>query len=601
MTNIDKNISQELNVSTLPLSGVRLIEASAGTGKTYTITSLYVRLVLGHECTPLSPEEILVVTFTRAATEELRDRIRKRLRQALNALQCDGNAGDEGDPLITEIIREGFFTKNSDPQAHKKAAAQRLKDAMQLMDLAAIYTIHGFCQRLLKQHSVESGVSDEFELSLDEGTLIQQAVRDVWRSEVYPLQGEALDLLLHNWKTPEDLLKSIRSLLHKDVDFHIGAWQGDYTKSVQALSGINTLLSSVWHEQGADFIGSLAGHKDANKTFTNSLAKRQKTITACLSNFHGVKRIDAEVLNNFTIEGLKKSVKKSGTPIEHELSPLFEDWFNAYEVFAASRTYASHQLLIKFLTCIRQRLNIIKQKQQILAPDDLLVLLNQALDSENADILLQQVRRQYPVAMVDEFQDTDAKQYRIFEQLYDSPEIDKSLALFMIGDPKQAIYKFRGADIFAYISAKQKVLGIYNLKTNYRSTQNMVKGINSVFTHHDAPFIYDKDIPFIPVDANDNAAKLILNGKEEAPLSWHFKNASLLKTKPEVADIFAQGCAQQICELLNMAQEGKAILQKNEQSTAVRAKDIAVLVRSAHQAKVIKDHRHHQLPQNGSR
>ncbi len=229
----------------------------------------------------------------------------------------------------------------------------------------------------------------------------------------------------------------------------------------------------------------------------------------------------------------------------------------------------------------------------------MLVLLNDALDSDNADILLQQVRRQYPVAMVDEFQDTDEKQYRIFEQLYGSTPketveeseqaISTSLALFMIGDPKQAIYKFRGADIFAYISAKQKVQGIYNLKTNYRSTQNMVTGVNSVFTHHDAPFIYDKDIPFIPVDANDNAAKLILNGKEDTALSWHFHNASLLKTKPQVADVFSQGCAQRICELLNMAQQGQAVLKKGDECSAVRAKDIAVLVRSANQAKMIKE------------
>lgn len=176
---LEPMITEPLVTEKVPLEGIRLIEASAGTGKTYTITSLYLRLVLGHDCKALSPENILVVTFTRAATEELRDRIRKRLKQALDALQSD---------IRLDSLIESIASSITDLDRAK----QRLKDAMQIMDMAAIYTIHGFCQRLLRQNAIESLVADDFELSLDENHFIQQAVRDVWRSYVYPKQGLSL-------------------------------------------------------------------------------------------------------------------------------------------------------------------------------------------------------------------------------------------------------------------------------------------------------------------------------------------------------------------------------------------------------------------------
>jgi len=184
-----------LDVNTLPLHGVRLIEASAGTGKTYTITSLYLRLIIGHQCNALSPENILVVTFTRAATEELRDRIRGRLKQALT----DFNNIHSNDPVI-ELIRSQL------DQEQFQSAKQRLKDALQLMDLAAIYTIHGFAQKLLRQYAVEANVSGDFELIINEADILIQAVQDVWRSSIYPLKGETLSLIINQWNAPEALL-----------------------------------------------------------------------------------------------------------------------------------------------------------------------------------------------------------------------------------------------------------------------------------------------------------------------------------------------------------------------------------------------------------
>ena len=242
MTLNTSNDMQVLDVTRTALKGVSLIEASAGTGKTYTITSLYLRLVLGHQCEPLSPENILVVTFTRAATEELRSRIRSRLRNAYLALQHQSH-----DPLIDDILPE---------MGDVPAALQRLKDAQQLMDLAAIYTIHGFAQRLLRQNAVESGINGEFELLLDESELLEQAVRDVWRAKVYPLNGAMLQLVLSQWKTPEQLLKDLRSLIYKHAHFHFGE-KGiveDFDESSDKLQSMQQSFSHAWLNDGEGFI-----------------------------------------------------------------------------------------------------------------------------------------------------------------------------------------------------------------------------------------------------------------------------------------------------------------------------------------------------------
>ena len=583
---LEPMITEPLVTEKVPLEGIRLIEASAGTGKTYTITSLYLRLVLGHDCKALSPENILVVTFTRAATEELRDRIRKRLKQALDALQSD---------IRLDSLIESIASSITDLDRAK----QRLKDAMQIMDMAAIYTIHGFCQRLLRQNAIESLVADDFELSLDENHFIQQAVRDVWRSYVYPKQGKALTLLLQNWQTPDDLQGAVASFLHKDVDFHVGPKALDFETASQQFDGVHEQFSMVWSENGSEFMGSIRENPKSSGSFTRWLDGREAIINKFVGNPLTINNKEASTFGYFTREGIKKSVKKGGVPSEHELIDLFDQWVNAQLQFEESRVYESHQLMIFLIEKIRIALKDLKQAQGVLAPDDLLTLLNQAIESETGSQLLEQIRKQYPVAMVDEFQDTDALQYKVFNAIYQKPKnqdtsLDNSpnkLAMFMIGDPKQAIYKFRGADIFTYISAKRAVDGAYSLDTNYRSTHEMVAATNGFFTRHERPFIYDKDIPFVKVLAKGAADSLFIEDKKSPALSWMMADGLRVSSKLELSDSCAQGSAEQICQLLNLAKTNQATLanENSQDARALKAQDIAVLVRSAKQAKWIKN------------
>ncbi|HYQ38472.1 MAG TPA: UvrD-helicase domain-containing protein, partial [Pseudomonas sp.] len=258
-----------------PLHGSRLIEASAGTGKTFTISALYLRLVLGHGgadgfARELLPPEILVVTFTDAATRELRDRIRARLVQAARVFRAE----EEGDELLQQL--RGDF-----PTEQWPACARRLDIAAQWMDEAAVSTIHGWCQRMLREHAFDSGSLFEQTLETDHGELMAEVVRDYWRQQCYPLHGAALDWVMNHWQHPDDLLKRVRPLLGESgerpaqaladlLERDLAARQAELERIKQPWRGWLSELEQFYREASA--AGQLNGNKLGEKTFKPRLA-----------------------------------------------------------------------------------------------------------------------------------------------------------------------------------------------------------------------------------------------------------------------------------------------------------------------------------------
>lgn len=201
--------AESLDPLRLPLQGERLIEASAGTGKTFTIAALYLRLLLGLGGRaafprPLSVEELLVVTFTEAATAELRGRIRANIHEL--RIACLRESTDN--PLYASLLEE---------IADKQQAAQWLLLAERQMDEASVFTIHGFCQRMLSLNAFESGMLFELQLIEDESELRYQACADFWRRHCYPLQRDIAEAVHALWKGPEELLRAIERYLRGEA------------------------------------------------------------------------------------------------------------------------------------------------------------------------------------------------------------------------------------------------------------------------------------------------------------------------------------------------------------------------------------------------
>ncbi|NIY87024.1 exodeoxyribonuclease V subunit beta [Vibrio campbellii] len=568
------SVPTPLQTMTFPLHGARLIEASAGTGKTFTIAGLYLRLLLGHGTTdtkhrvPLTVDQILVVTFTEAATAELRDRIRARIHDARIAFA----RGQSSDPVIQPLLEE--------IEDHKQAA-EILLQAERQMDEAAVYTIHGFCQRMLTQNAFESGSRFNNEFVTDESHLKAQVVADYWRRNFYPLPFALAGEVRQLWGSPSDLLYDISNYLTgAPLSLSVPAMQGSLADlHEQNLKQIDA-LKAQWRDNQDDFL-ALISDSDVNKrSYTKkSLPTWLEAVNAwAATETTGYDYPDK--LEKFAQNVLFEKTPK-GTAPQH---PVFE----AIEAFLANPISLKAPLLAHAIEHCRVMLAKAKNQKQWLSFDDLLTQLSASIDTDETALLTERICTLYPVAMIDEFQDTDPLQYSIFSRIYlDNPEC----GLFMIGDPKQAIYGFRGADIFTYIKARNQVSAHYTLGTNWRSSADMVLAVNQIFALPDSPFIYDSDIPFHSVDYSPSADKRVwtMGGHKQPALTYWLQEA---EDKPlpkgEYLTAMAEATASQIQTILTAAQQGQACLVNGEKQKPVKAGDIAVLVRTGSEGRMVK-------------
>jgi exodeoxyribonuclease V beta subunit len=565
---------QPLDTLTFPLSGASLIEASAGTGKTYTIVNLYLRLLLGHGCAPLSVEQILVVTFTNAATGELKERIRQRLREAY----LDFFAQTSQDPFTQQLIEQ------SD---NIELDCQRLALASKQMDEASVYTIHGFCHKSLTEHAFESGAMYDQSFILDQSEWLQMAAEDYWRKHLVTLPPQTLELLIKQWSTPEAMLKDLKSLIDKpatpyqtcEIDTAINSVE-QYAQQVAKLK--NWWLSNEVSQQLTK--ANLSGRAKLAK-----LPLLQNMQAFCKGTLLQID-FDKAGWQLFFPEQVAKAAKKGSEDLSH-LD------FSQFEQLQSKLVSCQQNLKLAFsqhaINVVSANLQSNKQRLDLLSPDDLLLGLQRALqqtsDSTNTSALAQCLRQSFPVALIDEFQDTDPVQFEVFKGIYGSTEPqDSHLCWIMIGDPKQAVYAFRGADIFTYISAKQWVPSErhFTLAKNWRSAPELVHAINQLFQRSDKGFLFEQSIPFYPVEAGRDFAGLMVNG--QAVQSLNFQHLCSEQNLPipasQATDVMAISTANQIAEYLQLAQSGDAMIK----GRVITAGDCCVLVRNRNEAQNIK-------------
>jgi exodeoxyribonuclease V beta subunit len=566
----------QLDPRTFPLNGLQLIEASAGTGKTYTITNLYLRLLLGHApnntttVDALTVDKILVVTFTNAATEELRGRIRERIIEARKAF----SSGKTSDAFISQLLE--------DVEDHQ-LAAYRLTSAFMSMDEAAIFTIHGYCQRMLSECAFETKGLFTMEFVLDDSEVQKEVIADFWRKIVRKYPAPLLPLIIKEWKDPSVLHQKIRSYGgREDITLLTPEVTDDcLLEKYDLLYGKITELKELWLK---DNVSELIERSDIK---ANAKPKKQPRLDA-VTRFAKSEDFDLtqpttdkkeDPWEIWSEQNIQKQLKKSGKPFTHPVFSLFSSLVGVVDEFKKELIAHLYGTAIKeYQKQLRER----KQEMQLYAPDDLLHQLAVAVKNNHGFSEL--LANKFPIALVDEFQDTDPLQFDIFSTIYGDEETPNK-GLFMIGDPKQAIYAFRGADIFTYISARrrQDKNAIFNMGENWRSSNAVVSAINTLFCNTEAPFIYNEDIPFEPVvAANKNLQALTKRGKPFSNLSiWHYEEEC--SNKSEYQAIFAEKTAYEVSVLLN----------KNNNvcigDTPVVAKDIAILVRDRTDAEAVQD------------
>ncbi|MFM4704938.1 exodeoxyribonuclease V subunit beta [Aeromonas bivalvium] len=567
-------MANPLNTLRFPLHGERLIEASAGTGKTYTIAGLYLRLLLGHgplieegadvgqssaHERPLSVTEILVVTFTEAATAELRGRIRARIHEARLAFM----RGESKDDLLAQLLIE--------VEDHE-LAARRLLAAERQMDEAAVFTIHGFCQRMLTQNAFESGALFETEFLTDDSQLRLQAVSDYWRAEFYPVDKPLASAVRALWPSPAALLREMNGWLdNSELEIHPALGDETLAARHQAAMARIEAVKDAWLAQGDEIRRQTEGQIKlyTGKNYEGWLAKIGDWAQDPTSGYTLPK--DLERFGQTMLEA--KLSKGKAVPT----LPLF----GQIDQLLASRPGIRDLILQRAAKVVRSRMQASKRQAHQLSFDDLLKDLDGALGSSLGELLCERIRATYRVAMIDEFQDTDPQQYRIFHRLYGG---HSDTALLMIGDPKQAIYGFRGADIFTYIQARRNVSAHYTLGRNWRSSSALVGAVNGLFERAKDPFIYEADIPFLPVEAQGKSKALLLDGVTAPVLHCWQLTGQPTFNRGDYQSKMARATAAEIHRLLTLAREGKALIG----SEPVKAGDIAVLVRTGAEGKLVQ-------------
>uniref|UniRef100_UPI00248EE4A1 exodeoxyribonuclease V subunit beta n=1 Tax=Parendozoicomonas sp. Alg238-R29 TaxID=2993446 RepID=UPI00248EE4A1 len=568
--------TQTLDPLTLPLHGHCLIEASAGTGKTWTIAALYLRFLLGHGrpqgSEPLTVDQILVVTFTEAATEELRDRVRARIHEARQAFI----SGKAGDPLLKELLKD----LSDHPQQ-----ADRLLAAERQMDEAAIFTIHGFCQRMLKQHAFESGTLFTSELMEDQSELMADTIADFWRRTMYPLNKELAELARGCWKTPA----ALESELHQWLSHH--GLQIDERHIPQSLDALQPLIDEIrrakqlWREQHDLIAFELGKVLKKNSKPWKRLAGMDNFARSLSLSPYFQKEVNWQY---YTPSALAKACNKGKDIPDLDVFRCIESIVeNNIELASAFRTLMLRDALEDVKSHMIQRRTELRK----MSFDDLLIKLDDALESTGGSQLAEQIRGTFKVALIDEFQDTDSIQYRIFNNLYPIDAEASSHGLFLIGDPKQAIYAFRGADIFTYIQARRQINRRYTLPRNWRSSTSMISATNHLFEQAESPFIYDSDIPFLSVDASPDAGSrgLFVDGHPQSAMQlWHLDNGAYAVGKGDYEEAMTQSTANEINRLLTLAKEGRCQTSSSKGKKDLVPGDIAILVRTGTQAEKIR-------------
>ncbi|MCP4039562.1 MAG: exodeoxyribonuclease V subunit beta [bacterium] len=576
----------------IDLRGTSVIEASAGTGKTFTIATLYLRLLLERD---LLVSEILVVTYTRAATAELRDRIRRRIAEAIVALE---NGEVDDDPTLAGLVAR------VDASEGRPHAAQRLAAALAGFDEAVILTIHGFCQRVLRENAFECRASFDLELLADQNALLEEIVGDYWSRSVTREPEVFIRHLMKEGTSVRSLVDLARRASAADASCLIPDSQVPDDARLAALAvAWSEAMEEVrhsWHASSAQVIRELhdaAVRGDLKKTSykpAKILDSWEHEMKEALVDPPPATDERTKAIERFATGKLVAGTRVGMTTPEHPLFDACERFCRANDALREVLQERKVEFERELVSTVERESRVRKERRGQHSYDDLLAQVAQALARPGGRTLAGRLRGRHRVALVDEFQDTDRLQYQILRSVWHRDALqahrDEPPALFLIGDPKQAIYAFRGADVYTYLMAKRDAgEHCFTLGTNWRSDPRMIEAVNTLFGQSDVPFRMH-GIPFEPVEPRPGARNQFGRQPSDAPHERGAEVAALdilfmsrpgdkPMNKTDVQAEVSSGVAADIAELV-----------RGDARTAgrrVRPDDVAVLCRTNVQAEAM--------------
>ena len=563
---------------TCSLDNVNIIEASAGTGKTYNIQNLYARMIL---LKGFSVDSILVVTFTDAATKELKERI----RTTLNKIHMFYEASEPNDEIKQLATQNFYIDKNGNSiEISLETRKKRLSLAIRDFDNAAIYTIHGFCNKMLNDYSFESGILFNVELEKDVEPIIRDIVEDFWRRESYTVDSFNTALLEYNKITINNLITFVNNFTNK------GETEIEPKKTVQDNIPI---IRKIFYQMKKNWDKAIIRKLLDNEYLSKRNFKPVQIDKICFNaelflqgifnktTFAEVEKLSQENIDKaFTAAG-----KKAGKiPPQHNFFRDCSDLLSNKKMFESFGTIIRHKCRNYFDSEYNKR----KNELNIQSFNDLLTRVNDHINSKNSP-LLTKIQSQFNAALIDEFQDTDSIQYSIFKKVF----IDSRKPLFIVGDPKQAIYGFRGGDIYTYRKAKEYISSIgeiFTLGKNWRSSPDMVNATNLFYKKNKdsyIPFVTEA-IEYINVDSDEKNDNFRINSQtDKQPLKFIYIPG--IYNTPELRQAC---CIRTATEIYTLLTNSQCTITENKKKRSIQPKDIAILVTSHHQAQLLQPELH---------
>ncbi len=553
--------------------GINLIEASAGTGKTYAIAMLALRSVaeLG-----IPIDKLLIVTFTKAATEELKARIRARLAQARDLLQGKTTDAKEDRTL------ESWVGSIQD----RELALARLQLALYDIDRASIFTIHAFCQRMLQEQALECGQLFDVELLTNIEHIRNQVVDDYWRVHVYPLPPLPCSILTASFPTPEALSASV-SGIPAGAD-RIEPAAAEPATAQDMLTTAYARMAAWWQRCSAElhpFFQQGVAEQKFKKDFCQNFTGWWQGLDEFFRGLNDGQPAGLFLLDRAGLTGELNGQKLRG---EEKKNAYLASWTLPDNEITDLLT-AIDGLLLSFRVGLAQELKTEVERRLFqrgtMSFDDLILRLSRALKEERGLELQRVLKERYKVALIDEFQDTDEAQWYIFQTLFGGG----GHYLYLIGDPKQAIYKFRGADIFSYFKAKESADLYLTLDKNYRSHPHLVEEINRLFLSRPQPFGFPETIMgyhrVVPARSIEEGS--LQKNVQALPALVHCQlqeaDEGRSWSSSRAAEEILQFTVSEVLRLLEV--ENPVLLSAKGETRPVRPKDIAILVRTNEQAE----------------
>ncbi len=583
---------EKLQLENLSIDENAVIEASAGTGKTYTIERLVVQILLEKK---VSIDKILMVTFTEKATGEILNRIRKLIESLVNDNEKDVDNDVTKDTPCIEI---------------DSASLNILNNALLDFDKAAIYTIHGFCNKIITEFPFETKSFFSNKI-IDDRALFDKIFLNYLR-KVF-IQSEVnktlLKIYFENYpdnNAPEKLKQKVKKVFFLKGTFKPG--YDDITalsyKDMENLEDQYSLLLENYKKQSlseclSEMENDAKSHFNKGYPLPDNRSRSNQDFHSYLKKMHAFfqspvqKEEDERFFHFLELINLPMMVKPTVFKKPKNKTNPVRDFFEFVENM--QKKYDIENIIILRMLSSSDKdfisLNSYFKKEKSsfgsISYDDMIDIVAASMNDKNNLDLINNLKRKYDYAIIDEFQDTDKNQWDIFTRLFLE---DNSKRIFIIGDPKQAIYAFRGADVHTYKKAKQQIEAVNKkqpeLTENYRSCPGLVDGVKYIFTS--SPFMETEDSPFHALTKVSSKKEFLIlnsnNGNEKAIEILVFNNSSKLN-----AAVYKKQLSLKIADKIkNLIQNYSYNDNDNIKNVQLKNSDIAVLCYNRSDANLIK-------------